>query len=85
VWYTTRIAIFTFGPGNMSPKGHEKRRFSIQTAEKVPVLAKVGRKQQRYAKLHSFLEDTVVSRSYQILGSAALAQNGQEVEKQRET
>jgi hypothetical protein len=35
--------------------------------------------------LHSFLEDTVVSRSYQILGSAALAQNGQEVEKQRET
>jgi hypothetical protein len=40
--YTTSIAMFTFGPGNMSPKGHEKRRFSIQTAEKVLVLAQVG-------------------------------------------
>jgi micrococcal nuclease len=41
----------------------------------------VGRRQQRYAKLHSFLEDAVVSRGYQILGSATPAQNVQEIEK----
>jgi putative tryptophan/tyrosine transport system substrate-binding protein len=36
---------------------------------------KVGRKQQRYAKLHSFLEDAVVSRRYKILRFATPAQN----------
>jgi hypothetical protein len=41
----------------------------------------MGRRQQRYAKLHSFLEDAVVSRGYQILGSATPAQNVQEIEK----
>jgi hypothetical protein len=40
-----------------------------------------GRKQQRYAKLHSFLEDAVVSRGYQILGSATPTQNVQEIKK----
>jgi hypothetical protein len=44
----------------------------------------MGRKQQRYAKLHSVLEDAVVSRGYQILGSAIPEQNVQEIEKQRE-
>jgi hypothetical protein len=43
--------------------------------------ASLGRRQQRYAKLHSFLEDAVVSRGYQILGSAIPAQNVQEIEK----
>jgi hypothetical protein len=44
----------------------------------------LGRKQQRYAKLHSVLEDAVVSRGYQILGSTIPEQNVQEIEKQRE-
>ena len=45
----------------------------------------MGRKQQRYVKLHSFLEDAVVSRGYQILESAIPAQTGQEIAKPRET
>jgi hypothetical protein len=41
----------------------------------------LGRKQQRYAKLHSFLEDAVVSSRYEILGSTTSAPNVQKREK----
>jgi hypothetical protein len=42
---------------------------------------RMGRKQQRYAKWHSFLEVATVSRGYRILGSATPAHNAPEVEK----
>jgi hypothetical protein len=45
----------------------------------------MGRQQQRYVKLHSFLEDAVGSRGHQILESAIPAQTGQEIATSRET